>query len=75
MNASQIITIDSLRNWETTSGPLSITEDLSVYGIVTMDETSGNIYKQLYVQDHTAGINVRLTASADFQAGDSVRIF
>ncbi|MBL7897138.1 MAG: choice-of-anchor J domain-containing protein [Crocinitomicaceae bacterium] len=74
LNASQIITVDSLRNWETTSGPLSITEDLSVYGIVTMDESSGNIYKQLYVQDHTAGINVRLTSSSDFQAGDSVRI-
>ncbi|MBK7129633.1 MAG: choice-of-anchor J domain-containing protein [Crocinitomicaceae bacterium] len=72
--ASQIVTIDSLRNWETQSGPLSITEELSVYGVVTMDESSGNIYKQLYVQDHTAGINVRLTSSCDFRAGDSVRI-
>lgn len=74
LNAGQIITIDSLRNWETNAGPTSITEDLSVYGIITMDESDGNIYKQLYVQDHTAGINVRLTASSDFKAGDSVRI-
>lgn len=71
---SQIITIDSLRNWETAAGPTSITEDLSVYGIVTMDESSGNIYKQLYIQDHTGAIQVRLSASSDFKVGDSVRI-
>ncbi|MBI3135615.1 MAG: choice-of-anchor J domain-containing protein [Bacteroidetes bacterium] len=71
---AQIITIDSLRNWETTTGPVSIQEDLSVYGIITMDESSGNIYKQLYVQDQTAAIQVRLTASCDFKVGDSVRI-
>jgi len=76
LEASQIVTIDSLRVWQETSvsGKVSITEDLSVYAIVTMDESSGNIYKNLYVQDHTAGINVRLTASSDFQVGDSVRI-
>ncbi len=71
---SQIITIDSLRNWEMTSGPTSISNDLSVYGIVTMDESSGNIYKQLYIQDHTGAIQVRLTSSSDFRVGDSVRI-
>jgi hypothetical protein len=71
---SQIITIDSLRNWETMMGPTSITEDLSVYGIVTMDESSGNIYKQLYIQDHTGAIQVRLASSSDFKVGDSVRI-
>jgi len=74
IEASQIITIDSLRNWETTTGPTSITEDLSVYGIVTMDESSGNIYKQLYIQDHTGAIQVRLASSSDFKVGDSVRI-
>lgn len=71
---NQIITIDSLRNWLDLSGPTSITDDLSVYAVVTMDESDGNIYKQLYVQDHTAGINVRLLASSDFRVGDSVRI-
>lgn len=71
---SQIVTIDSLRNWETATGPVSITENLSVYGIVTMDESSGNIYKQLYIQDHTGAIQVRLSASSDFKVGDSVRI-
>lgn len=70
----QIVTIDSLRAWETLNGPMSIQENYSVYGIVTMDESSGNIYKQLYIQDHTAAIQVRLSTSSDFKVGDSVRI-
>jgi hypothetical protein len=76
LTSAQVITIDSLRNWQQSASPLtvSITDELSVYGIVTMDETSGNLYKNIYVQDHTAGINVRLLSSADFLAGDSVRI-
>jgi hypothetical protein len=74
IQSSQIITIDSLRNWETLMGPTSITDDLSVYGIVTMDESSGNIYKQLYIQDQTGAIQVRLASSSDFKVGDSVRI-
>lgn len=74
LTSSQIITIDSLRNWETSAGPLSIQEDLSVYGVITMDESSGNIYKQLYIQDHTAAIQMRLTTSSDFKVGDSVRV-
>jgi len=76
LNASQIITIDSLRGWQesSVSGQVYIQQELSVYGIVTMDESSGNIYKNLYIQDHTAGINIRLTSSSDFQVGDSIRI-
>lgn len=39
-----------------------------------MDESSGNIYKQLYIQDRTGAIQVRLASSSDFKVGDSVRI-
>ncbi len=39
-----------------------------------MDDSEGNLYKGLYIQDHTAAINVRLTAASDFAVGDSVRI-
>lgn len=70
----QILTVDSLRNWQQIAGEVTITEDYSVYGIITMDESNGNIYKQLYVQDQTGAINVRLTASCDFKVGDSIRI-
>ena len=76
LNPDKVITIDSLRAMQIAVSPggLEITDSLHTYGIVTMDESSGNIYKNLYVQDGTAAINVRLTASSDFAVGDSVRI-
>ena len=76
IDAGQVITIDSLRNWQSSVSPekVSIQEDLHVYAIVTMDESEGNIYKALYIQDHTAGINMRLSAGSDFLVGDSVRV-
>jgi hypothetical protein len=73
---SVVVTIDSLRSMQEAVAPggVHITDSLHVYAIVTMDESAGNIYKNLYVQDHTAGINVRLLESSDFAVGDSVRI-
>jgi len=54
--------------------PVQITDTLSVFATVTMDETDGNIYKNLYNQDDSAAINLRLTASADLFVGDSIRV-
>ncbi|MCH2225778.1 MAG: DUF5689 domain-containing protein [Crocinitomicaceae bacterium] len=76
LNQSKVITIDSLRSIQQSVSPngLSIKDSLNVYAIVTMDESNGNIYKNLYIQDHTAGIQVRLTSSSDFAVGDSLRL-
>ena len=75
LNSSDILTIDSLRNWQqSVGGAISIQDSLSVFGIVTMDETNGNIYKNAYLQDHTGAINVRFTSSTDLVEGDSIRI-
>jgi hypothetical protein len=72
---SSIVTIDSLRKWQEANGGAVLIEDsLSVYGIVTMDESDGNIYKNIYLQDDSAAINVRFTASSDLIVGDSIRI-
>ncbi len=70
-----IITIDSLKNIYTAFDS-TITADISVYGIVSADELSGNLYKTIYVQDETDGILLKLTASSDksFFEGDEVRI-
>lgn len=70
-----IITVDSLRSIYTAFDS-TITDDISVYGIVAADELSGNLYKSLYVQDETNGILLKLTASSDksFFEGDRVRI-
>lgn len=49
--------------------------DSSLYAVVTMDESSGNLYKNIYVQDATGAINVRLFSSGSIKQGDSVRIY
>lgn len=46
-----------------------------VYAIVTADEQDGNLYKNVYVQDHTGGIIMRLMSSGGLYQGDSVRIY
>jgi len=70
------ITIDSLRDWqESVGGKISITDEVSVRGIITMDETDGNIYKNVYMQDATGAINVRFLSGGGLYQGDSVRIY
>lgn len=70
------ITIDSLRNWQAAvGGKISIQDEVSVRGIITMDETDGNIYKNVYMQDATGGINVRILSGGGLYQGDSVRIY
>lgn len=76
LDQSKVITIDSLRAMQQSVSPggISIDEGMMTFAIVTMDESSGNIYKNLYIQDHTGGIQVRLTSASDFAVGDSLRI-
>ena len=47
----------------------------SVYAVVTADEQNGNLYKNIYVQDHTGAIAVRLLFSGGLYQGDSIRIY
>lgn len=68
-----IITIDSLRNIYT-AFDTTITGDYSFYGVVTADDVTGNIYKELYVQDETNAIKLDLTSSGNFYIGDRVRV-
>lgn len=49
--------------------------DSSVYAVVTGDERSGNLYKNIYVQDGTGAINLRLLTSGGLYEGDSIRIY
>lgn len=68
------ITIDSLKQLQATSGSVSFTSDYSVEGTVTMDENDGNIYKNVYLQDNTGAINVRLLTGGGLYVGDKVKI-
>lgn len=49
--------------------------DSSVYAVVTADEQNGNLYKNVYVQDHTGAIQLRLLNSGGLYQGDSIRIY
>lgn len=47
----------------------------SVYATVTGDESSGNIYRNIFVQDATGSIVLRLNTPGGVYQGDSVRIY
>ncbi|MBL4704794.1 MAG: choice-of-anchor J domain-containing protein [Flavobacteriales bacterium] len=67
-----IITISDLR---TMSIPHKFVGDSSFYGIITMDEQTGNIYKNVYIQDTSgAGMNLRSLFSGGVVQGDSIRV-
>ena len=52
-------------------------EDASVYGIITADEVSGNLYKAAFMQDRATGaaLELHLDAVSGVRIGDSVRIY
>jgi len=54
---------------------VKITGDSSVYAVVTADERSGNLYKNIFIEDNTGAINVRLLNSGGLYEGDSIRIY
>ncbi|MDX9751645.1 MAG: DUF5689 domain-containing protein [Flavobacteriales bacterium] len=70
----EILTVADLRSLEVPGVPVKFTGDSSVYAVVTADEESGNLYRNVYVQDHTAAIVLRLQTSGGLYQGDSVRI-
>ncbi len=69
-----VYTIDEILAME--SGTV-FTEDASVYGIITADEQSGNLYKAAFMQDRATGaaIELYLNAVSGVRIGDSVRIY
>ena len=52
-------------------------EDASVYGIITADEQSGNLYKAAFMQDRASGkaIELYLNAVSGVRIGDSIRVY
>ena len=77
IDKSKIITIADLYKLLNDNGGVNyvITGDSILYATVTMDDSSGNIYKEAYIQDSTGGINLyKLGVAAATQQGDYVRI-
>lgn len=48
--------------------------DTIIYGVLTTDAKSGNIYKKHYIQDGEQAVELRLDEASRLQAGDSVRV-
>ncbi len=69
-----IITVSELRGLYQNE-PIDFEDSgINVMAIVTMDDSSGNIYREAFVQDDDAGILIRLSQFGNFSEGDSVRI-
>ena len=69
-----VYTIDQILAME--SGTV-FNEDASVYGIVTADEQSGNLYKAAFMQDRATGkaIELYMNATSGVRIGDSIRVY
>lgn len=70
----QVLTVAELRGVFQGS-PVRFGGDSSIYAVVTADEQNGNLYRNVYVQDHTGAIQLRLQNSGGLYQGDSIRIY
>lgn len=59
-------TIDSLVSYAGAFGPVEITQDLVFSGVVVGDDKSGNYYKEMIIQDSTAGISILIDRPSYF---------
>jgi len=63
-NITANTSIAALKAMHTTGGAYDlITTDIIISGVVVANDKSGNLYKQLYIQDSTGGLQVLLDAS------------
>jgi len=69
-----IQTIAQIRALYQPGKTLKITEDISVFGVVTMDETTGNLYKESYIVDGTGNLYLRFISNSGLYTGDSIRV-
>lgn len=69
--------VDSLRAWVDNNGkaPYAVNVDASIYLTITADETSGNIYKEVFAVDgYDKAICIKLLSSGGLYLGDSIRL-
>lgn len=70
-----VVTIAELRAMHVPGNTIEITEELSIQGVIVADESTGNLYKESYIEDETGGINLRFISSTGLYIGDSVRVY
>ena len=67
---------EELDKYWTDRVPVEITEDICIKGIIIADDktSNGNLYKEAYVQDETAGLRMTFQSTGGLYANDSVTI-
>ena len=70
-----VVTLQNLRDLCPPGNTFKIKGDSSLYATVTMDESSGNLYKTVFVQDNTGAVNLRFSSATTLSEGDSIRIY
>jgi hypothetical protein len=69
------MTIQELKNKYEGQALVEITEDIIIKGLVVANDVSGNIYKQIQLQDETGGICIAIDRNniyGDFRVGQEV---
>lgn len=69
-----VFSVTDLRNMYQGTSIKFEEDNKNVFAVVTADETSGNLYKNVYITDGPSGLNVRLVTSGGLYIGDSIRI-
>lgn len=70
-----VLTLAELRQIYVDSSEYTFNGDYSVYATVTMDESTGNIYRTAYIQDATDATYLFLNSSGGITEGDSIRLY
>ena len=70
-----VYTIDTLWYMWQHEETHKFTQDASVYGIVTCDEASGNLYKASFIQDGDRAIELYMKSTSGLRIGDSIRVY
>ncbi|MFA8449780.1 MAG: DUF5689 domain-containing protein [Bacteroidales bacterium] len=71
------LTISALKAMYAGSGIFKITEDKTIEGVVTADDSNGNLYKAIYVEDATGGVCVKINKkklNLDYPVGTKIQI-
>lgn len=69
-----ILDISDLRQILSDSGTYKFTEDYNIFVTVTADGTSGNFYKNVFIQDSTDALNMRTIEPGGLYTGDYIRV-
>lgn len=69
-----VMTIAEVRALYVPGEEVKVTQDISVYGVVTADESTGNLYKEAFMQDETGALYMRFTSTSGLYIGDSIRV-